>query len=143
MIESCLKINKEYQWSPGVRQDFSIVTEEEKVVGGLSITRFTITKPFETKWIYVNSIRIPDLENQGHGFASQAMKEVKEIIDSEKRNGILKNSILERKKREFYYHLGWTKIEGIEKQWEFLLNQPLSTFLLRQTVSLVKENFVR
>ncbi|MFA5024930.1 MAG: hypothetical protein WC503_00280 [Candidatus Shapirobacteria bacterium] len=143
MIESCLKINKEYPWFPGIRQDFSIVLEDERTVGSLSITRFTITEPFETRWTYLNSIQIPDLENRGQSFASQAMREVNKLIKLEDRNGILKNSIIERNKRDFYRHQGWTKVGGVGTQWEFLLNQPLSVFLMRQTISVVKENFVR
>lgn len=143
MLESVLKLNQEIPWSPGIKQDYGIMSDTGKVVGRLSVTRFSIEKPFKTNWLYVNNVEIPDIVNRGNGFAYKAMLEVNKLIENEQVNGVLKNSIMDRKRKDYYQNLGWNKIPGVTGPWEFLLNQPLSVFLVRQSVDLIRENFVR
>ena len=144
MIESCLNLNKEYPWYPGIRQDYGIVKEDGEAIGKLSITRFSVEKPFVTKWIYLNDLKIPDLKNRGQGFAYRAMLKINELIESEGANGVLKNSIIEKNKHDFYQKLGWNKVPGLAGPWEFLMTQPLSNFLVRDVVdNVIKANFVK
>ena len=64
MIENILKLDKEYPWSPGIKQDYGIVNDTGKIVGRLSITCFSVKKPFETNWMYINNVEIPNVENR-------------------------------------------------------------------------------
>lgn len=144
MIENILKLDKEYLWSPGVKQDYGIINDIGEVVGMLSITRFTIEKPFETNWMYINNVKIPKLSDRGRGYAYRAMLEVNKLIESEEANGVLKNSILESKKKDFYQKLGWGKHEGISGPWEFFMTKPVSTFYAKNVVeNIVRKNFVK
>lgn len=72
------------------------------------------------------------------------MLEVNELIESEKANKILKNSIIEIKKKDFYQKLGWGKYDGISGPWEFFMTQPVSVFTTRNVVeNVIRKNFVK
>ncbi|HWS48666.1 MAG TPA: hypothetical protein VN174_01270 [Candidatus Methanoperedens sp.] len=144
MIESVLKLHSEIPWFPGTKQDYGIVSGGGEMVGRLSITRFSIEDPYEMNWIYVNNIEIPELSNRDHGYAYKAMLEVNKQIELEGANGVLKNSIMERRKKDFYEKLGWKKQNGVSGVWEFFLTRPVSVFVVRNVVeNVVKRNFVR
>lgn len=144
MIESILKLNGETPWFPGIRQDFGVKSDIGGIVGKLSITRFTTINPFEIKWIYLNRIEITDEINRNSGYGYRAMLELNKQIELEGANGILKNSIRERDKKDFYKKMGWIKSQGVGGRWEFLLTQEVSTFVLRDVVNnIVRRNFVR
>ena len=139
MTEKILSLQREYDWSPGVKQDFWIMESLERV-GQLSVVRFEVKYPYPTNWLYLAKIEV-DMARRHQHIGTESMKAIHQILDEENRNGILKNSI--KKGKCFYQRLGWQKIQGVPKPWEFRLKDNISPHALRRVVDMVKDNFTK
>jgi len=144
MVENLLKLSREYEWSPGIKQDYEIIGNENNKVGEISIIRFSVLQPVKTHWLYLSKIEINENE-RGKGWGYKTMHQLNRLFEEEKRNGVLKN----RTKRidvskDYYQQLGWEKIEGIGGPWEFKIINPISVFTARNVVeNIVKNNFTK
>lgn len=144
MKENLLKLSKEYEWSPGIKQDYEIIGNEFKKVGEISIVRFSVMQPVETQWLYLSKIEI-DKNERKMGWGYKTIQQLNIILEEEERNGILKNRTKRNEvSKNYYQQLGWGKIEGIGNPWEFKIIKPISLFTARNVVeNIVKNNFTK
>ena len=144
MNENLLKLSKEYEWSPGIKQDYEIISDESKKVGEISIVRFSVLQPVQTRWLYLSKIEI-DKSERNKGWGYKTIQQLNNILNEEGRNGILKNSTRrDEVSKNYYQQLGWKKIEGITGPWEFKIIKPVSLFTAKNIVeNIVKNNFTK
>jgi len=106
MNENLLKLSKEYEWSPGIKQDYEIISDESKKVGEISIVRFSVLQPVQTRWLYLSKIEI-DKSERNKGWGYKTIQQLNNILNEEGRNGILKNSTRrDEVSKNYYQQLG-------------------------------------
>ena len=144
MVENLLKLSREYEWSPGIKQDYEIIGNENNKVGEISIIRFSVLQPVKTHWLYLSKIEILKTE-RGKGWGYKTIQQLNKLLEEEERNGVLKNRTKRNEvSKNYYQQLGWEKIESVGGPWEFKIIKPISLFTARNVVeNIVKNNFTK